>query len=435
MTKTTGLKLAYRAAAPCLVLAVAACGGDDFAGTLAASDKFISHPLAIANEYIVVLETAANTALTLGSTTARDEVRAEAQRLTWAHAGDVQHTYEHAMAGFVAHLSDVEARLMSQRPEVAYVEENGIVRLSATQDNPPWGLDRIDQVGVSLDLKYRFPGTGAGVTAYIIDTGIRASHQDFGGVQSRVTDGFNIIKDSNGTDDCHGHGTHVAGTVGGAEHGVAKGVTLIPVRVLGCNGSGTYAGVIEGVEYVTGHAKDSAPGPVVANMSLGGGASKALDDAVAASITSGVTYVVAAGNGNADACNTSPARTQTAITVGASTIKDTRASFSNFGPCVDLFAPGFQIKSAYKTNDTSTALLSGTSMASPHVAGAAALYLERFPATRPKDVSKVLVNSGLSGILSDLNEQTANVLLQTDFTPSSVVPASGEHSQTRVENE
>lgn len=248
------------------------------------------------------------------------------------------------------------------------MEQYAAVSIDATQSpTPSWGLDRIDQQALPLNNSYTYPNTASNVHAYVIDTGIRLSHVDFG---ARATNGFDAI-DGGSADDCHGHGTHVAGTVGGASFGVAKATALVAVRVLDCNGSGTIAQVVAGVDWVT----QNAIRPAMANMSLGGGANASIDDAVSNSIASGITYAIAAGNSNADACNSSPARVPAAITVGNSTSTDARSGTSNFGTCLDLFAPGTQITSAWNTSDSATNTISGTSMASPHVAGAAALIL------------------------------------------------------------
>lgn len=296
-------------------------------------------------------------------------VAADMARMNGARLG---HVYQRALKGFSAEMSEGRARAMARDPRVAYIEEDGEVQLSATQSNATWGLDRIDQRDRPLSGTYTYNYTGAGVKVYVIDTGIRRTHSDFGG---RAIHGYSAINDGRGSTDCNGHGTHVAGTVGGSTWGVAKGATLVAVRVLDCNGSGTNSGVIAGVDWVT--ADHASGAPAVANMSLGGGASSALDTAVRNSIADGVTYAVASGNSNADACNSSPARVSEAITVNSSTSSDARSSFSNWGSCTDIFAPGSSITSAWYSSDTATNTISGTSMATPHVAGAAALYLHQ----------------------------------------------------------
>jgi len=293
-----------------------------------------------------------------------------AARLTQLAGGELIHVYRHSIKGFALQLPDVAVAALRLNPLVAAIEPDRVVGTRATQGSPVYGLDRIDQRRLPLDGAYNYDSTGAGIKAYIIDTGIRRTHSEFAG---RVGAGFTAVNDGNGTNDCDGHGTHVAGTVGGSTYGVAKGVELVPVRVLDCSGSGATSGVIAGVDWVA----QNAPVRSVANMSLGGGASAALDNAVNAVAARGVVMAVAAGNDNGDACSYSPARAVNAVTVGATTNTDARASYSNFGSCVDLFAPGSNIVSAGIASDTATATLSGTSMASPHVAGVAALMLAR----------------------------------------------------------
>jgi subtilisin family serine protease len=299
-------------------------------------------------------------------------------------------------------MSEEEALALSQDPDVRFVEEDSIVEAWVTQTNATWGLDRIDQRDRPLNGTYVYTTTGSGVNAYIIDTGIRRTHGQFGG---RAFAGFDAFGGS--TTDCNGHGTHVAGTVGGSTYGVAKSVRLYAVRVLNCSGSGTNSGVIAGVDWVTAnHVK-----PAVANMSLGGGASSALDTAVRNSIAAGVTYAVAAGNSNANAGNYSPARVGEAITVGATTSTDARASYSNYGSVVDIFAPGSSITSAWHTSNTATRTISGTSMASPHVAGVAARYLQSNPSASPATVRNAIVNDATTGRITGLPTGTSNRLL------------------------
>jgi subtilisin family serine protease len=355
---------------------------------------------AIPNQYIVVLnEDAAGAAAAQVSSRILQDV---------GLAGRVpRHVYDRAIRGFAIALSEAEAVALSGDPRVAFVEEDSIMEAVVTQSNPPWGLDRIDQRNRPLSGTYSYTSTGAGVNAYIIDTGIRRSHTQFGG---RAFTGFDAVTSGGSANDCNGHGTHVAGTVGGSTYGVAKSVRLYAVRVLSCSGSGSTSGVIAGVNWVTSnHVK-----PAVANMSLGGGISTALDTAVRNSIAAGVTYAIAAGNSNTNASNSSPARVGEAITVGSSTSTDARSSFSNYGSVVDVFAPGSSILSAWHTSNTATRTLSGTSMAAPHVAGVAARILQGSPGSSPAAVQSTIVSTATTGRLTGLPTGTANRLLFRD---------------------
>ncbi|MCE6998100.1 S8 family peptidase [Saccharothrix sp. S26] len=358
---------------------------------------------AVPGHYLVVLE---------------DGVAAQAADLTAKHGGTVTATWRHALRGFAVNASEREARRLAADPAVRSVSQDGLVQAVDTQPNPPsWGLDRIDQRDLPLNSSYSYDTAAANVRAYILDTGIRTTHSTFGG---RASWGYDAVDGTN--TDCNGHGTHVAGTVGGSQYGVAKGVQLVAVRVLNCAGSGTFAQVISGVDWVTANAVK----PAVANMSLGAAASAAtapLETAVRNSIASGVTYALASGNSSSDACGFSPALVREAITVNASTNADARASFSNYGTCTDVFAPGQNITSSWHTGDTATNTISGTSMASPHVAGAAALYLATHPGDAPATVQAALVNAATPDKITGPGAGSPNRLLYTGATtggPSTV---------------
>ena len=355
---------------------------------------------AIPQHYIVVLDVDATGAAGNFSATA-----ATASLVSATFGAVPRHVYAHAINGFSAQMSEEQALALSDDPRVRFVEEDSVMTATATQANPPsWGLDRVGQRDLPLNHSYSFTATGSGVNVYIIDTGIRRTHTQFGG-RARV--GFDAVGDGQNTNDCAGHGTHVSGTVGGSTFGIAKNVQLFAVRVLNCSGSGSNSGVIAGVDWVTANHIS----PAVANMSLGGGVSAALDTAVRNSIASGVTYAVAAGNENSDASTHSPARVAEAITVGSSTITDARSSFSNFGAGVDIFAPGSAIVSATSTSDTATATFSGTSMATPHVTGVVARFLQNNPGATPAAVRNELVAQSTPAHVSGLPGGTANRLL------------------------
>lgn len=357
-------------------------------------------PGAIKDSYIVVLEQ--------GS-------RADA--LTAKYRITVEHSYRHALQGFAGRMSERDARRLAAEPGVSHVEQNREVHLLGTQTNPPsWGLNRIDQRNLPLDTGYTYPNTASNVTAYIIDTGIRTTHTDFGG---RAVWGTNTVGGSN--TDCHGHGTHVAGTVGGAAYGVAKGVRLVAVKVLDCAGSGSFAAVAAGIDWVTGN---HTSGPAVANMSLGGtGSNATMENAVRNSIADGVVYAIASGNSSSDACGFTPARVAEAITVNASDSNDARASFSNYGTCSDIFAPGVAITSAWSSSDSATNTISGTSMASPHVAGGAALILSGSPGLTPAQVASTMFTNSTPNKITNPGSGSPNRLLfvNTGGTPGTVV--------------
>ena len=336
------------------------------------------------------------------------DVAAEHRR---THGAAVTRTYEHALKGYAASLTaDAYGEVMRDR-RVKYVEPDGVATTQGSQTGATWGLDRIDQRVKALDSTYTSTANGAGVTAYVIDTGIRSTHSE---VAPRVTEGYDAFGGT--TEDCNGHGTHVAGTLGGTTYGVAKGVSLVAVRVLDCAGSGSWSGVIAGIDWVTAH---HGAAPAVANMSLGGGANSAVDDAVRRMIADGVPTAVAAGNGNAagvaqDACKSSPARVGEAMTIGATDKSDKKTSWSNYGKCVDWFAPGAGITSAWHQSDTQTNTISGTSMASPHVAGVAALHLAAKGPATPAATRQALYDLTTQGIVTS-SKTTNNHLLFTDY--------------------
>ncbi|HEX9160227.1 MAG TPA: S8 family peptidase [Thermoanaerobaculia bacterium] len=364
-----------RVALLCAGIAIVAAAGFSGEGSIRRSARRIP------GRYIVVLEASADPATVTNTMHNMNSVR-------------VRNNYGRGVKGFAVEMGDADAQSLARDPRVQFVEEDATVSAASA----PWGLDRIDQRFLPLNGTYVSNVSGAGVNVYVVDTGILAEHVDFGG---RVAAGFSAFSDGTGSTDCNGHGTHVAGVVGGAEYGVAKSATLIPVRVLDCNGAGSISSVLAGLDWVLlDHAQSTHPS--VVNMSLGGDASSALDSSVNQLIAAGITTVVAAGNYNVDACGSSPARVASALTVGASTDNDQRAGFSNYGQCVDLFAPGSNIVSDSYSSPTATAVSSGTSEAAPFVAGVAALCLEKYPDASPATVSQTLVSQatldGLTGI-------------------------------------
>jgi subtilisin family serine protease len=349
---------------------------------------------AIADEYIVVFKDNV------------DDVDGRAKGLANAHGGNVKATYRTALKGFSAHMSAAAAAALANEPDVASVEQDQVFEVASTQTGASWGLDRIDQATLPLDGSFTYPTTGAGVNVYIIDSGIRHTHVEFGG---RVVPAYSSIADGYGADGCHWHGTHVAGIVGGTTYGVAKGATLYSVRAFDCSGLGTSTSIISAIDWVTQNHRT----PSVANLSISGDLSSTVNQAVANSINAGVLYVVAAGNNvGASACNYSPASVSAALTVAAIGGQDTQGSYSNGGTCVDLYAPGTQIYSATNVSDTDVALYSGTSQASAFAAGAAALYLQANPSASPAQVHDALVSAATVGVVNGVTGGAPNRLLR-----------------------
>ncbi|MEP6905783.1 MAG: S8 family serine peptidase, partial [Gemmatimonadales bacterium] len=393
-------------------LALAACSGDPTSPPVSSrAPKVIglstSQSTPIAGRYIVVFKDDIQ------------DVDGEAERIAAKHHGTVKYKYKAALKGLALELSDAEVAALRAEPSVAYVEQDQTMSISTIQAGATWGIDRIDQ-RAGLSGTYTYNADGTGVTVYIIDTGINFTHSEY---SARASTGIDEVTPGGTATDCNGHGSHVSGTVGGSTYGVAKNVKLVAVRVLDCSGSGSYSGVIAGIDWVTAHRVR----PAAANMSLGGGYSLALNTAVENSIISGVVYAIAAGNGNAfnipqDACNYSPASAPSAITIGATDNTDTYAYFSNYGTCVDLSAPGVNITSAWIGSATATNTISGTSMAAPHVAGAAALYLQGNPSATPQQVRDALVSNATANAIKSIGTNTPNLLLYTGFISAGPTP-------------
>jgi subtilisin family serine protease len=327
------------------------------------------------------------------------------QRAAPRFTGQVEHTFDTVINGFSARMTATEARRLKTDPSVTRVAPDGQVQAFGQQLNPPsWGLDRIDQRALPLDRVYNYPSDAVNVTAYVLDTGVRATHQDFGG---RVRGGYDFVDKDTDPSDGNGHGTFVAGVIGGAKYGVAKGATIVPVRVLNDTGAGAKADILAGIDWVAKNAHK----PAIANMSFGGLADDTLDAAVRALIASGVSVSVASGASGTDAGQFSPARVVEALTVASSDQLDRAPSNSNHGPLIDLYAPGVGITSAWSTSDTATVTISGTSAASAHVAGGAAVFLARFPTATPAQVARHLVATATIGRLAGVPMDTANRLL------------------------
>ncbi|EGT3624925.1 S8 family peptidase [Morganella morganii] len=364
---------------------------------------------AIKDTYIVVFNTPS--VLNLSNNNAISEFATQqAESLVNQYDVRVMRSFGSALNGVLINASPQQIKTLRSDPKVKYIEQDQVMSVTpmmeanADQPSPTWGIDRIDQRNLPLDSNYHTDYDGSGVTAFVIDTGVLNTHNEFGG---RASSGYDFIDNDYDATDCNGHGTHVAGTIGGSTYGVAKNVNVVGVRVLNCSGSGSNSGVIAGINWV----KNNASGPAVANMSLGGGASQATDDAVNAAVAAGITFVVAAGNDNSNACNYSPARAADAITVGSTTSNDSRSSFSNYGTCLDIYAPGSSITSSWYTSNSATNTISGTSMASPHVAGVAALYLDENPNLSPAQVTNLLATRATSGKVTDAKTGSPNKLL------------------------
>jgi serine protease len=401
-----------------------------FAGVAAGATEIQRAQRPIEGRYIAVLSPDAIVPRLAGESESQALSRTSREIAQFA-GGSAKRVFGTALRGFAFEGDSWSAGNLARDSRIALVAEDGWVEVSGglQTPTPSWGLDRIDQRHAELDTEYAYSNVGNGVALYVIDSGIRATHVDFDG-RVDTTNAFTAIEDGRGTDDCNGHGTHVAGIAGSSTYGVAKGVTLHPVRVVGCDGFGPVSGVIAGIDWLTARHLDPAAGPAVVNLSLNNSFSEPLDIAVQASMATGVVYVVAAGNdGDNSACYLSPQRLPGAITVGASTETGARWEMSNNGPCVDLFAPGAGIVSTFPIDDTSAIPMTGTSMAAPHVAGAAVLYMEAHPDAMPAEVQAAIVDAATVGELENVGEETANRLLFSAFAveegPSPDIFASG----------
>ncbi|MFI9818597.1 S8 family serine peptidase [Saccharothrix variisporea] len=352
------------------------------------------------------------------------QIQSESEALVGRYGGRLKTVFTVAMRGFlVRDLPDRQARRLAADPAVAKVYQDGTAQIADTQTGATYGIDRVDQRNLPLDTKYTYNTTASNVTTYVLDTGIRKSHTEFEG---RASDGYDFVDEDPEAQDCNGHGTHVSGTIGGKTWGIAKKTKLVAVRILGCGGSAPDSDGVEGIEWIARNAVK----PAVVNGSFTFDTPGIGDDAIARLNAAGVTFVVAAGNSSADACNTGPARNTNVIAVGATDNQDNRASFSNYGSCVDIFAPGNNITSAGHSSDTGSATMSGTSMASPHVAGGAALYLSGNPSASPADVLKALTDNATSGVVKNPGTGSPNKLLYTTAFGGGTPPVCSGGSNT-----
>ena len=389
------------------MLSTAACSdvSDSMAPTPSGEARLAASSTALSSDWIVLFDDSTS------------DAPGQAKKIAAAKGGTLKRLYQYSVKGFAAKMSDAAAAELAKTPGVYRVERDGIAQATGTTVSATsWGLDRIDQRALPLDGQYTFGGNGSGVRVYIIDSGILTSHQEF---ESRASGGWTGYTDGYGASDCYGHGTHVAGTVGGATTGVARGVNLISVRVLDCTGYGAWSTIIAGIDWVTQQKKNNPSIPMAANMSIGGGINSSVNDAVARAVTAGVVMAVAAGNSNMDACSTSPASAPSALTVGATDSYDSRASYSNYGSCLDVFAPGTGITSAWVGSNAAYATISGTSMASPHVAGVAASILGANPTYTPAQVRQAIVDSATQNVVASVGTGSPNLLLNAAFGTSS----------------
>ena len=403
------LRLLAAVLAVTVVVAITLAAGG--APRAVAADPIVRPGDPVPGQYIVVLDASAEDSARVG------------RAVTEVAGGRVVDAYDTALPAVVVRANEATARELDADPRVIAVYQDGYVTVGGTQTPAPWDLDRLDQAAVPLDSSFTVDDDGTGVHAYIVDTGVRPTHADLVG---RVTTGLDVVGDGRPGYDCNDHGTFVAGLLGGTLFGVAKHVSIVSVRTMNCAGTGTFSGIIAGVDWITAHAQK----PAVANMSLGGPTYAPLDAAVATSIGSGVVDVVAACNENVGACAVSPARLPAAITVGATDSTDQRSSFSNFGSCLDLFAPGTSVVSLLGSSDNGLGIGSGTSFASPLVAGIAALVLQRHPTFTASQITDAITDASVRGVVGSPGTGSPNRLAQlvrgVSAHPGVVITAAGD---------